>query len=104
MAIGPSEWQRSLAAVFIAVLLVSGLVTGACGAKPLLTPENLDKVKDGMTTAQVKTLLGEPTAVKTVALPVLGTVTTYEYKTDKADVELHFRDDQLRVKIGSIRE
>jgi hypothetical protein len=103
MAIGSSRRQRSLTAALLALLLACGLVFGACGAKPQLTPENLDKVKDGMTTAQVKAVLGEPTAVKTVTLPMLGTVTTYEYKTDKADVDLHFRDDQLRVKIGSVQ-
>lgn len=92
---------RRLTALAFAWLLALAL---ACGAGPKLTQANLEQVKDGMTTAQVKALLGEPTKVNTTSLPVLGTVTTYEYKTDKADVELHFRDDQLKVKIGSIGE
>lgn len=92
---------RRLTAFAFAWLLA---LTLACGAAPKLTPANLEQVKDGMTTAEVKSLLGEPTAVSTRSLPVLGDVTTYEYKTDKADVEIHFRNDQVRVKIGEVRE
>jgi hypothetical protein len=104
MAIG-SSWRRRGATAALATVVFLLLVGGwACSPGLKLTQENLDKVKDGMTTEQVQDLLGEPTAVNTVSLPVLGTVTTWEYKTEKADVELHFRDGVLKVKIGSIRQ
>ena len=98
MAIGTSWRPRWLAAALALTLAV------ACGAGPQLTRANFEQVRDGMTRAQVEGLLGKPTGVTTRALPVLGTVTTYEYKNEKADVELHFRDDRLKVKIGSVRE
>ncbi len=96
---------RRLTALALGFGLVVALAFAlACSPGPRLTPANLEQVKDGMTTSQVKALLGEPTAVSTHSLPVLGDVTTYEYKTDKADVEIHFRNDQVRVKIGEVRE
>jgi SmpA / OmlA family len=97
----PTRLLRLPAALALGFALLLGL---ACGVGPSLTPATLEQVKDGMTTAEVKSLLGEPTAVSTHSLPVLGDVTTYEYKTDKADVEIHFRNDQVRVKIGEVRE
>jgi hypothetical protein len=92
-------------AAALGLLLVCILLGAvACGPGPALTQESFQQVRDDMTTTEVKAPLGEPTAVTTRSLPVLGTVTTYEYKTERSDVELHFRDDRLKVKIGSVRD
>jgi SmpA/OmlA family protein len=82
--------------------LVSLLCLALSGCGPKLTPQNLDKVKVGMSTAQVKDLLGEPNRVDTTSLPLLGTVTRYFYRTDSSEVTLVFRNDTLRVKRGSL--
>jgi len=72
----------------------------ACGGS--LTRANFDKVNNGMPVEEVKKLLGEPTAVETLSVPVLGTVTRYGYKTDKGEASVIFRDNQVQSKAGSI--
>ena len=67
-----------------------------------LTRANFDKVSNGMTVEEVKKLLGEPTSVETLSVPVLGTVTRYGYKTDKGEASVIFRDNQVQSKAGSI--
>lgn len=84
---------------FGAVLIALGLLT-ACGGR--LTQENFDKVSVGMPAKEVKNLLGEPTQTDTVTIPVVGSVTRYNYKTDKGEVSVLFRDDVVQSKMGSM--
>lgn len=67
-----------------------------------LTRASFDKVSNGMAVEEVKKLLGEPTTVETVTLPMLGTVTRYSYKTDKGEASVVFKDNQVQSKAGSI--
>jgi hypothetical protein len=62
------------------------LALAACDATSVtLTQENLDKVHDGMMSAQVKAILGSPTASKDEPIPVVGgTKTTYIYENKSA--------------------
>ena len=79
----------------IAVLV---LVTG-CSK---LTDDNLQKIHNGMTTSDVKAILGEPTSSNTgSALGISGT--TYTYHTDKSDVKITFVDDKVISTEGSFQ-
>ena len=44
-----------------------GAVCSVCGAKSRLSPENLKKLNEGMTTSQVKAVIGEPNLVNSGA-------------------------------------
>jgi len=83
--------------VSLGVILLSLI---ACSGS--LTRANFDKVNNGMAVEEVKKLLGEPTSVETLSVPVLGTVTRYGYKTDKGEASVIFRDNQVQSKAGSI--
>jgi hypothetical protein len=74
----------------------------ACGAGPGLTPDHFEQIRQGMTTAEVKALLGEPTRVHDRSIPVIGTVTTYVYDDGKSHAELVFRRGHLRLKTGDV--
>jgi hypothetical protein len=70
----------------------------ACGSK--LTPANLDKVQNEMTTAQVESILGKPTEIKTSGF--MGfTATTYVYKKGRTEVDISFVNDKVMTKSGS---
>jgi hypothetical protein len=80
------------------------LALTACDSSSVtLTQENLDRVQDGMTSAQVKSILGSPTASKDEPIPVVGgTKTTYTYESrdgDKAVIVL--KNDTVQSKEGS---
>ena len=79
---------------------ISLLAAVACS--PKLAQGQLEKVQEGMTTEQVKALLGTPTEVSTTSVPLLGTVTTYSYKSEKGEVTVVFHDDKLATKVGSV--
>jgi len=89
----------------IQALKISGLsslvlfLAVACGR---LTQENFNKVTNGMPVSEVKNLLGEPSKVDTATVPVLGSITTFTYKTEKGDATIIFRDDKVQSKLGSI--
>lgn len=83
--------------VFIAVL---ALVLIACSK---LTADNLQKVHNGMTTAEVKQILGEPTNVKTGNLLGIVSGTTYIYHTPNSDVEINFVDDKVISTSGEFK-
>jgi hypothetical protein len=76
----------------------------ACDATSVtLTQENLDKVQEGMTAAQVKAILGSPTGSKDEPIPVVGgTKTTYTYaSTDGDKVVIVLKNDTVQSKEGS---
>lgn len=84
----------------ISTLILVSLI--ACSGS--LTRANFDKVTDGMAVEEVKKLLGEPTSVETVSVPLLGNVTRYIYKTDKGEASVIFRNNQVQSKAGSISQ
>lgn len=70
----------------------------ACGSKR--TPENLAKIKSGMTSAEVKAILGKPDRVETGS--ILGLEgSTFFYEKDGARVLIQFINDEVTVKLGS---
>jgi hypothetical protein len=75
-----------------------------CGAASpfTLTQENLDKVHDGMSSADVRGILGTPTESHDEPIPVVGgTKTTYTYRNDSSEVTIVFKNDQEQTKTGS---
>jgi hypothetical protein len=75
-----------------------------CGAASslTLTQENLDKIHDDMSTADVRSILGAPTESKEDPIPIVGgTQTTYTYRNDTSDVVIVFKNDQVKEKHGS---
>ncbi len=84
--------RRSLA---VAALL---LVT-ACSQ---LTEDNLQKIHNGMTTDEVKAILGEPTNVQ--ASGVLGiTGSTFTYHSGSSDVKITFLNDKVVTTEGDFK-
>jgi len=79
------------------------VLVGCGGGSPLsLTQENLDKVHDGMSTADVRGILGAPTESRDEPIPVVGgTKTTYVYRNDKSEVTIVFKNDQEQSKQGT---
>jgi hypothetical protein len=67
-----------------------------------LTQENLDKVQNDMSSADVRSILGTPTESKDEPIPIVGgTQTTYTYRNDKSDVMIVFKNDQVKEKHGT---
>jgi len=92
---------RGAMLLFLGLALAS-LACNACNVGPKLTQAHFEQIHEGMTTAEVKALIGEPTGTLSASLPILGSVTRYTYDDGKSHAELVFRDDRLRVKTGSI--
>ncbi len=67
-----------------------------------LTQDNLNKIHDGMSQADVKGILGAPTDSHDEPIPIVGgTQTTYTYQNDKSSVKIVFKNDQVTSKDGS---
>ncbi len=67
-----------------------------------MTQENLDKVHDGMSSADVRGILGTPTDSQDEPIPIVGgTKTTYTYRNDQSEVTIVFKNDQEQSKTGS---
>jgi len=85
----------------ITLLAVAALVlVTACSR---LTEDNLDKIQNGMTTTDVKAILGEPTTSDTSNALGIVTGTTYTYHTSKADVKIIFVNDKVISKEGEFQ-
>ncbi|HEV3271812.1 MAG TPA: outer membrane protein assembly factor BamE [Candidatus Methylacidiphilales bacterium] len=75
------------------------LLVTACSR---LTEDNLQKIHNGMTTVEVKEILGDPTSSQTGgALGITGT--TYTYHTDTSDVKITFLDDKVIATQGDFK-
>ncbi|HSB70101.1 MAG TPA: outer membrane protein assembly factor BamE [Candidatus Methylomirabilis sp.] len=86
---------RSLAQLAGLILLSSGLLLG-CGSK--VTQENYAKIQSGMTQAEVKAILGEPTESSSIALgPVGGTTSTW--KGSGGTITIQFMNDKVIAKL-----
>lgn len=89
--------MKNITAALFAVAAL--LLVTACSR---LTEDNLQKVHNGMTTAEVKAILGDPTSSQTGG--VLGiTGTTYTYHTSSSDVKITFVDDKVIATEGDFK-
>ena len=83
--------------------IVAMMALSACGGgSPLtLTQANLDKVQEGMTASEVKSILGNPTDSKTEPIPIVGgTKTTYVYSNEEDRVVIILKNDTVQSKEG----
>ena len=76
------------------------LIVAGCSR---LSEDNLQKVHNGMTTSDVKAILGEPTSSQTGSALGLISGTTYVYHTDKSDVKISFVDDKVIATEGDFK-
>ena len=83
-------------ALFVAV----ALALAACSK---LTEDNLQKIHNGMTTSDVKAILGEPTSSQTGSALGIVSGTTYVYHTDTSDVKITFVDDKVIATEGEFK-
>ncbi len=81
-------------------VLAALLFVTACSK---LTEDNLQKVHNGMTTADVKAILGEPTSSQTGSALGLVSGTTYIYHTSTSDVKITFVDDKVIATEGDFK-
>ena len=79
------------------------VLAGCGGGSPLtLTQDNLDKVQNDMSPAQVESILGKPTESNTEPIPIVGgTQMTYIYRNDKSEVKIVFKNDMVKDKSGN---
>lgn len=68
-----------------------------------LTEDNLQKVHNGMTTAEVKAILGDPTSSQTGNALGIISGTTYIYHTNSSDVKITFVDDKVIATEGEFK-
>ncbi len=88
---------------YLLVAALSLTLFGCGGGSPLtLTQNNLDKVQNDMSQADVQAILGAPTESKTDPIPIVGgTQTTYTYRNDKSEVVIVFKNDKVQEKHGT---
>jgi len=66
-----------------------------------LTQANLDKIHEGMSSAEVKSILGTPTDSKSEPIPIVGgTKTTYQYSNKDSNVVIVLKNDTVQSKEG----
>ena len=86
------------------VALFALFTMDACKSGPLsqLTQENLDKVQNDMSSAEVKAILGEPTDSTTEPIPIVGgTKTTFTYVNNNDHVVIVLKNDKVQSKEGT---
>ncbi len=89
--------MKNLSSLFLSAVVF--LLIAGCSR---LTETNLEKVQDGMTTDEVKAILGDPTSSETGgALGLSGT--TFTYHTAASDVKITFVNDKVIAKEGSFQ-
>jgi hypothetical protein len=88
---------------YILCAALSLMLLGCGGGSPLtLNQENLDKVHNDMSSADVRGILGSPTESKDEPIPIVGgTKTTYTYRNDSSEVTIVFKNDQVQEKNGT---
>jgi hypothetical protein len=68
-----------------------------------LTEDNLQKIHNGMTTAEVKDILGEPTSSDTSSALGIVSGTTFTYHTATSDVKVTFLNDKVIATEGDFK-
>jgi hypothetical protein len=84
----------------ILLTITTVLLVAACSR---LTEENLQKVQNGMTTTEVKAILGEPTSSATSNALGIISGTTYTYHTSSSDVKITFVNDKVIATEGEFK-
>ncbi len=85
----------------IAFLVAAALLLATACSR--LTEDNLQKIHNGMTTDEVKAILGEPTSSQTGSALGLISGTTYVYHTNTSDVKITFVDDKVIATEGQFK-
>jgi hypothetical protein len=86
---------------FSSALLIL-LSVAACNVAPItLTQANLDKIQEGMSATEVKSILGSPSDSKSEPIPIVGgTKTTYVYTNKEDRVVIVLKNDTVQTKEG----
>lgn len=98
--------NKATSRIFLAAaLLVAGLVLAGCDALlgGRLTPENCNKIQDGMTLDQVTAILGPPTDTKSLGAGPL-TATTVTWEDEKMRINVKFLNDKSGLKSCNSKE
>ena len=84
-------------------ILMASCLNGCGGGSPVtLTQANLDKIMPGMSSADVKQILGEPNESKSEPIPIVGgTKTTYVYQNNQSHVVIVLKNDTVQTKEGN---
>lgn len=80
-------------------VVFSALLLGCTG--PRLTQANVDEVSEGMSTKQVESILGPPTATDAKDFMMLKR-TTYTYRQSNGGVTILFKDDKVIAKSSTL--
>ena len=91
---------QNISRTALAVAASSLLLLTACSR---LTEDNLQKVHNGMTTAEVKAILGDPTNSATSSALGIVSGTTYTYHTSSSDVKITFLNDKVIATEGEFK-
>jgi hypothetical protein len=88
---------------------VLALALAGCGGGSSLTlnQDNFNKIQPGMSQADVKSILGNPTESKDEPIPIVGgTKTTYTYRNDDTHTmaTIVFKNDQEQTKDGNFNQ
>ncbi|MGA3172257.1 MAG: hypothetical protein ABSE62_14725 [Chthoniobacteraceae bacterium] len=87
--------------IIVAILALAALA--ACGGSltTKLTQANFDQLQNGMSTAAVKSILGDPTQSDSEPIPIVGgTKTTYTYTHGQDSAVIVFKNDNMETKEG----
>jgi hypothetical protein len=86
----------------VLALAIASVFSGCGGGSPVtLTQANLDKIQPDMSSAEVKSILGEPTDSKEEPIPIVGgTKTTYTYTNKDSQVVIVLKNDKVQTKEG----
>jgi hypothetical protein len=93
--------MKSLASALLAVVALLAVMTLMSCSR--LTEDNLQKIHNGMTSAEVKDILGEPTSSQTGSALGLVSGTKFVYHTDTSDVTITFVDDKVIATSGDFK-
>jgi hypothetical protein len=89
---------------YIWCLALALVLAGCGGGSPLtMTQDNLNKVQNDMSQADVKAILGDPTSSTSEQIPIVGgTKTTYTYTNTQSgsQVVIVFKNDKVQSKTG----
>jgi hypothetical protein len=91
---------QNISRAALAVAISSILLLTACSR---LTEDNLQKIHNGMTPAEVKAILGDPTSSQTGSALGIVSGTTYIYHTSSSDVKITFLNDKVIATEGEFK-